>query len=236
MVLSPSGNYPPLNGPSIQAEPMPDEIFKSVHLEGMPRRDEFRAARSRLVAACGDRTIHGDESKEVDVNGTTALSPAKLNGAFWLDDGVDHHPLVVGVNTVGRLSENFVVLRDQHVSRRHCAVVVHRDGTCEVHDVASKNGTILNGRKINGPTRLRPGDQLLLCSKKLVFRCARVGVPDRERTELTRLTPVEVRSRTFRRYRVRPCWFRTIPPPPLCESSFSSRRRRSHRRRWRRPG
>ena len=159
---------------------MPDDVFQSIHLEGMPRRDEFRAARSRLFSACGDRTIHGDDEPDgchADSAGPTALAPVGSHGAFWLEDNDELHPLAIGVNSVGRLSENVVVLKDQHVSRRHCAVVVHRDGTCELHDVASKNGTILNGRKISGPTRLKPGDQLLLCSKKLVFRSA--GEPSR---------------------------------------------------------
>ena len=40
---------------------------------------------------------------------------------------------------------------------------------CEVHDVASKNGTVLNGKKITGPTKLQPGDQITLCTRKLTF-------------------------------------------------------------------
>jgi pSer/pThr/pTyr-binding forkhead associated (FHA) protein len=35
--------------------------------------------------------------------------------------------------------------------------------------VASKNGTLVNGHKINGPTRLKPGDRITLCSRQLVF-------------------------------------------------------------------
>lgn len=155
---------------------MSDSEFRSIHLEGSPRREEFRSARSRLLGACGDLTLEGppnfDNLDSAAEEAITALAPAGSDGAFWLEDGDVLHPLKVGVNGVGRLSDNAVVVADHHVSRRHCAVVVHRDGTCEVHDVASKNGTILNGRKINGPTRLKPGDQLLLCSRKLVFRTA----------------------------------------------------------------
>ena len=38
--------------------------------------------------------------------------------------------------------------------------LVHAANFCEVHDVASRNGTLVNGRKIAGPTRLRSGDEI----------------------------------------------------------------------------
>ena len=57
------------------------------------------------------------------------------------------------------MPDNDVVVADPSVSRRHCAVVVHTGQTCEIHDTASKNGTYLNGRRIDGPTRLAGGDE-----------------------------------------------------------------------------
>ena len=65
-----------------------------------------------------------------------------------------------------------MVIRDECVSRRHCAVVIHHDLRCELHDVASKNGTLLNGKKIPGPTRLQSGDQITLCGRRLTFHIA----------------------------------------------------------------
>jgi pSer/pThr/pTyr-binding forkhead associated (FHA) protein len=86
---------------------------------------------------------------------------------YFLKDGDKLHKLAVGVNSVGRLPDNQVVLADDHVSRRHCAVVVHSDGRCELHDIASKNGTLLNGKKISAPTPINTGDQISLCGKML---------------------------------------------------------------------
>jgi len=153
---------------------MTDSRFQSVHLEGLPRRDEFRAARDRLEEACGQYTLLGDLAElppDDPGDGLTAtINPGALQAhTYWLQDGDHVHPLAVGVNSVGRLPDNQVVLRDEHVSRRHCAIVVHRDGRCEVHDVASKNGTLVNGKKIACPTALKPGDTLLLCTRKLTF-------------------------------------------------------------------
>jgi pilus assembly protein CpaF len=53
-----------------------------------------------------------------------------------------------------------VVLGDATVSRRH-ARLVFRDGGWIIQDLASTNGTRLNGQAV-GRACLRPGDQLLL--------------------------------------------------------------------------
>jgi hypothetical protein len=155
---------------------MSDPRLHSLHLEGQPRRDQFRAARQVIQAACGSHTIAGDLrllSGEDALHAPTAAPPpsGKHGGrfTFYLKDGSDVFPLRMGLNSVGRLPDNDVVIRDECVSRRHCAVLVHTDMRCELHDVASKNGTLLNGKKIGGPTRLQSGDQILLCNKRLTF-------------------------------------------------------------------
>jgi len=151
---------------------MTDPRFQSLHLEGLPRRELFRSARNALQAACGSMTLAGDVrpvEPEEPPNGETVSAPAGAATHFFIRDGDDLHPLTLGVNSVGRLPDNNVVIKDEHVSRRHCAIVIHCDGRCEIHDIASKNGTVLNGKKINGPTKLRVGDQILLCTRKLTF-------------------------------------------------------------------
>jgi pSer/pThr/pTyr-binding forkhead associated (FHA) protein len=68
----------------------------------------------------------------------------------------------VGINTIGRFPENDVVLTAHIVSRRHCIVVVHATGGCEVYDTASRNGTWVNRRRV-GRVDLLPGDVLIVC-------------------------------------------------------------------------
>ena len=153
---------------------MPDSRMMSVHLEPAPdRRDAFRAARDRVRHACGDCTLAGDLPVLLSNNRShiedTIEGPPGIGLTFWVRDGSKHYPLSIGVNSIGRMDDNQVVLRDDHVSRRHCAIIIHRDGRAELHDVASKNGTILNGRKIEAPTRLHHGDQITLCTRGLVF-------------------------------------------------------------------
>ena len=156
---------------------MSDPRLHSLHLEGQPRRDSFRAARQALQAACGSQTLAGDVQVLEDARlhaSTLAAPPGGPNPllgkfTFYLKDGSNVYPLHLGMNSVGRLPDNDVVVRDECVSRRHCAIVIHSDLRCELHDVASKNGTLLNGKKIPGPTRLQSGDQITLCNRRLTF-------------------------------------------------------------------
>jgi FHA domain len=68
---------------------------------------------------------------------------------------------------VGRHQACDVVLEDLAVSRRH-ARLVHRDGTWVIQDLASRNGTLVNGVRV-GRTELRPGDRLLLGDTRLLI-------------------------------------------------------------------
>lgn len=166
---------------------MSDPRLQSLHLEGQPRREQFRAARQAIQAGCGDCTLAGDLRLLADderLDASTIAVPPGVNHpnhssrfTFYLKDGSNVYPLHVGLNSVGRLPDNDVVIRDECVSRRHCAIVVHSDLRCEVHDVASKNGTLLNGKRIAGPTRIQSGDTIVLCSRKLSFHVTEAPEP-----------------------------------------------------------
>jgi pSer/pThr/pTyr-binding forkhead associated (FHA) protein len=152
-----------------------DHHLNSIHLE-LPRREEFRRARARLLDACGDQTRYAisnpndvasaSDSKTIIQNLENRL-PSGVSYALMDKESV--YPLKVGLNTVGRLPDNDVVLEDAFVSRRHCAILVHASASCELHDVASKNGTFLNGTKLPGPVPLKSGDEIRLCDRKLLF-------------------------------------------------------------------
>lgn len=153
---------------------MVDPRFNSVHLEPV-RREEFRRARADLLAARGLQTVaaeNGAGAAVADPN-TLVQQAAGLQAPpgvkYWLVDKDFIYPLKVGLNSIGRSPDNDVVLADPFVSRRHCAILVHSGGRCELHDVASKNGTWLNGRRIPGPTELATGDEIRLCDRQLVF-------------------------------------------------------------------
>ena len=153
-----------------------DRRLLSVHLEGNPRREAFRAARGRAEHAAGGHTLAGEIRLSLGSQPPElkTLAPAEIpvksgETKCWLLDRGRQVGLKVGLNSVGRLPDNDVVIDDATVSRRHCAIVVHSDLTIEIHDVASKNGTTVNGRRIEGPTRLSDGDEIGLSERSLKF-------------------------------------------------------------------
>ncbi len=65
--------------------------------------------------------------------------------------------------SVGRGTENGIVLKNDAVSTTHCEL--RRKGTSgfEVADLSSTNGTVLNGEELTGEFReLRNGDELVI--------------------------------------------------------------------------
>jgi len=160
---------------------MSDPRLNSVHLDA-PRRQLFRQAREALLNARGWQTLAAEQSPAgeqppgedaaPDSPNTMVLdadNPPPPEVKYWLVDKESLYPLKVGLNTIGRAPENDVVVPDAYVSRRHCAILVHAGEGCEIHDIASKNGTFLNGRKLAGPTPLTMGDEIRMCDRQLVF-------------------------------------------------------------------
>jgi hypothetical protein len=154
---------------------MTDPRLNSVHLEP-PRRLMFRQAREALLGARGWQTVavEGANPDDSSAGGlhTMIVHPENAPPSdvlFWLIDKDCLYPLKVGLNTIGRAPENDVVVPDAYVSRRHCAILVHAGDGCELHDIASKNGTFLNGHKLAGPTPLNLGDEIRMCDRQLVF-------------------------------------------------------------------
>ncbi len=66
-----------------------------------------------------------------------------------------------GAHVVGRGADSEVVLDQMGVSRRHARLVVG-SGRVDLEDLGSRNGTFVNGTRIAGPVRLRPGDQIVM--------------------------------------------------------------------------
>jgi hypothetical protein len=152
---------------------MADPRLDSLHLEA-PRRQDFRRARELLLRARGSHTIYVSQIGKSPVSGNTIIpdgeEAARTELSCWLSDGDFVYPLQVGVNTLGRSSENDVVVDDAYVSRRHCAILLHSTEAAELHDTASKNGTYLNGSRLTGPVSLKPGDEIRISARPFVFR------------------------------------------------------------------
>ena len=69
---------------------------------------------------------------------------------------------------LGRSRDCDVVLDDPNVSRRH-AEVRPSGGSWIVNDLGSTNGVKVNGRRIEGPQSLKPGDTIEIGTSRLTF-------------------------------------------------------------------
>ena len=90
----------------------------------------------------------------------------------------------LGVNThsnkptiaIGSHPKNDVVLDDTTVSRRH-ATITRKEGSFELTDLGSTNGTFVNGRRVAEPVVLKSGDEIKFGSVRLasIRRRCRAG-------------------------------------------------------------
>src|SRR5262245_16103633 len=157
---------------------MADPSLNSGHLGFDPRREHFRRAREALLDARGPLTMAGERvygwAEAVDDWPSLVIPrPDQIlpRAKFFLVDrqAGSSYPLRIGLNRIGRLPDNDLVLEEIWVSRRHCAVLVHASGGCELHDTASLNGTFVNGRRVGRPVPLASGDRIRVCEHELLF-------------------------------------------------------------------
>jgi pSer/pThr/pTyr-binding forkhead associated (FHA) protein len=166
---------------------MNDPRLNSGHFESLGRRQDYRRARELLLGARGWMTLATERIHDMveDSDNWPALLPIRpdqvLPGAkFVLIDQQTRqtYALHTGLNTIGRFPENDIVLEVITVSRRHCALLVHARGVCELHDTASRNGTFVNGQVIRQPVRLHSGDRIQIGPVELLFVAEKDCPPD----------------------------------------------------------
>ena len=137
-----------------------------VHLEPKALDDDRRQERFL-------RTVHGFGYAfigEVAPGGAAETAAARL---VWEDAVFELRP---GEHVLGRSEDVQVRLDAPGVSRRHARIVVTSDAAT-IEDLASKNGTFVGERRLEGPSALHDGDRVRLGSQLLVFRRAGAAAP-----------------------------------------------------------
>jgi hypothetical protein len=130
------------------------------------RRPRFiRTVRGFGYAFCGAAEDEG-------VAGRAAQDTA----ACRLEWGKREIPLREGENILGRTDDAVAWIDSSEVSRRHARIVVS-GGKATIEDLGSKNGTVVSGRRIDGPTPLEGGDQIELGPVRMSFRVFRATGP-----------------------------------------------------------
>ena len=103
----------------------------------------------------------------------TEQSGAPVAGAsgrpgYCLRWGAVEIPLREGENVLGRGLDCSCRIASSRVSRQHARIVV-RGRSVVLDDLGSKNGTHVQGRRVDAPTSLADGDVILLGHEAVVF-------------------------------------------------------------------
>lgn len=118
--------------------------------------------------------------------------------AAWLENPQGSQFPIQGVCSLGRAASNQVSLPCDKVSRRHALIRAQSENEYWLVDFGSRNGTYLNGRRLNQPTRLNHGDRLAIGSFEFVFRMKPSSEAAGDGTALGQATVTDIRQVT--------CW------------------------------
>jgi pSer/pThr/pTyr-binding forkhead associated (FHA) protein len=69
---------------------------------------------------------------------------------------------------VGRSPQSQIVLSMPEISRRHCEITEDDQGFW-VEDIGSRNGTFVNGRRIEKRTKINDGDRIGIAGLEVLF-------------------------------------------------------------------
>jgi len=73
--------------------------------------------------------------------------------------------------TIGRAQDNSITLPDRYVSAHHAQIYL-RDGVRYLLDRGSTNGTLLNGRPVEGEVAIKDRDQITIGTTIFEYRAS----------------------------------------------------------------
>ncbi len=79
--------------------------------------------------------------------------------------------------SIGKHESNDLALSEKLVSREHCEIRREADGKYLIHDRKSRNGTYVNGNRVEAPMVLRDGMTIQIGRAQIIFKDGRGGAP-----------------------------------------------------------
>lgn len=94
----------------------------------------------------------------------------KVNLVLYKKNGTRKSiPLPSSVTVIGRRADCDLYAPLLSVSKRHCQLNCD-DGALRIRDLGSRNGTYVNGERINGETELKAGDRVKIGPLTFLFQ------------------------------------------------------------------
>jgi hypothetical protein len=148
---------------------------------GVPRRE--LAERLRKLEGLGLVASVREEPPPAQPQATLAQRKPSFSrkrtlvGSLTPDDRPDSvYPLLDAEYTIGRAPDNGIVIADGSVSATHARIERTPEGFA-IEDLQSRNGTFVNGEKLEGKRLLADGDLIRLGKVMMTFNIARESKP-----------------------------------------------------------
>lgn len=113
-----------------------------------------------------------EKAQQMSSNATVILNRKENSAAFLAvkkgPDFGNKYDLKAGDTTIGRDASNDVLVNDNFASEKH-ALIRSENGEYDLYDLASTNGTLLNGEKVIGSKQLNNNDVIAIGDIEFVF-------------------------------------------------------------------
>ncbi|HVT05505.1 MAG TPA: FHA domain-containing protein [Thermoanaerobaculia bacterium] len=115
-----------------------------------------------IMIACGETLTHvGEWNRECGEIPSADRGSIGDGNPFSLTFGRREFLLPFGQTTIGRGPDTEIVLDSRSISRRHARITVDDEGVT-IEDAGSKNGTFVDGVRIEGPMQITPASRIRL--------------------------------------------------------------------------
>jgi hypothetical protein len=138
---------------------------------GARRYDTYSRKSSRSKVMYSTQRARRDETVMMHTRLKASRSALERSGStpimmLWKQH---HLTLTMDQLSIGRASDNDIVLNEDEVSAHHCQIV-RRDGKLYLEDLQSTNGTFANGGRVENPFCLSAGDVVTVGSTLFMFK------------------------------------------------------------------
>jgi DNA-binding winged helix-turn-helix (wHTH) protein len=145
------------------------DLFDAIWDKAVVDESNLAGLINELRDALGDQRRKARFIRTVHGFGYAFCGDDKAAADTFVTFGRRKFPLHEGANVLGRDPNADVTIDDATVSRRHAVITISGKKTT-IEDLASKNGTFIDGLRLEGSAPLREGQNIVLGDAAIAFR------------------------------------------------------------------